>query len=212
MPITATAKSTAPRQLPPAGTHVARCYQVIDLGSHDSEWQGKKRRKHSIRISWELPHELISEGEASGKPFAVHKSYSLSLSEKSTLRHDLQCWRGRAFTEEELAGFDLEKVLGVACMVTIQHDVKPTGTYANVAAVAAMPKGLPCPPAINAPLTYSINDHDEGVFSKLPDFMREQIQSSYEWKTRQFAGSQPEPDPEDQIPADEEASEDDIPF
>lgn len=205
MPINASAKSTGTRQIAPAGTHIARCYQIIDLGTHDKEWQGKTRKKHEIRISWELSDETADFGKGHPEPFSVHKTYTLSLSEKASLRHDLECWRGRIFTESELESFDVAKVIGAPCMVTIAHVEKSGNTYANVTAVTAMPKGVTAPAQVNPSLEYSIHDHDEQVFQSLPQFMKDIIQSSDEWKEHgSDAGNSSTPS--DDIP------EDDIPF
>jgi len=229
MAITASAKSSAPRQLPPTGTHIARCYSVVDLGTHDSEWQGQKRRKHSIRISWELPNETADFGKGKPEPFSVHKNYALSLSDKATLRQDLENWRGRPFSDDELKAFDVASIIGVPCMVTVVHEVKPTATYANVTAVTSVPKipgpngksvAMPVPDQFNPSLEYSIETHDDAAFANLPDFMKEQIQSSYEWKTRQTvlagggAASEPErPEQEWEAgPLQESIEDDNVPF
>jgi hypothetical protein len=76
-----------------------------------------------------------------GKPFSCSKKYTASLNEKATLRHDLESWRGRAFTQEELKGFDLEKVIGVNAQVMVMHNTKDGKTYANVATVTPLGKG-----------------------------------------------------------------------
>lgn len=203
MPLIASAKSGAPRQNAPAGTHLARCYQIIDLGTHDKEWQGKRRKSHEIRVSWELPGECADFGKGKLEPFAVHKTYTLSLSEKANLRHDLENWRGRAFTEAELEAFDVFKVLGHPCMVTVTHVTKGDATYANVTAVTSVPKGIEAPAAVNPVVQFSLDEHDEGVFRSLPDFLQEIIKDSDEWKQ---AGAAPAPAEEDGIPMDEEGN------
>ncbi len=203
MPLIASAKSGAPRQNPPAGTHVARAYQIIDLGTHDKEWQGKKRKSHEIRVSWELPDELADFGKGKPEPFAVHKTYTLSLSEKANLRHDLESWRGKPFTEQELESFDVCTVLGAPCMVTIIHVEKNGNTYANVSNVTALPKSMKAtmPAPVNPPVEFSLADHDEAVFRALPDFLREIIQASDEWKQN---GAEPAPPDDDNIPMGDE--------
>jgi hypothetical protein len=50
-----------------------------------------------------------------GRPFAMFKNYTLSWSEKANLRLDLQSWRGKPFTQEEMRRFDLETILGAWC-------------------------------------------------------------------------------------------------
>ena len=101
------------------GTYPARCIKVIDLGTQHGEYQGKPTTKQQIMVTWELPTELIEEGDFAGQPYAVSKFYTASLGEKANLRKDLEAWRGRAFTETELAGFDVKAILGKSCMVTI---------------------------------------------------------------------------------------------
>lgn len=209
--IRASATSSAPRQLPPAGTHVARCYQMIDLGTHDKEWKGVMKKKHEIRISWELPLETADFGKGE-QPFSVSKTYTLSLSEKANLLHDLQTWRSRPFTETELESFDVATVIGAPCMVTVTHVEKNGKSYANVTAVTAMPKGMTCPVAVNPHTEFSLETHDEQVFRALPQFLQDIITSSDEWK--QQGATQPD---DDQIPdlEPEGASnegEDDCPF
>ena len=72
----------------------------------------------------------------------VLRRYRLSLHEKSNLRPMLEAWRGRKFNEEELTGFDLEKLVGVNCQVQVIHGIKSTGgTFAKVQAVVGPAKG-----------------------------------------------------------------------
>src|SRR5262249_26776088 len=54
------------------------------------------------------------------------------------LRPFLEQWRGRDFTPEELQGFNLAKLKGANCLLTVQHkDTDKGDTWANV--VAAEP-------------------------------------------------------------------------
>ena len=76
----------------PAGTHVAICYRVIDLGTQESVYNGEKKSARKVLISWELPNEE----KADGKPFVISATYTWSMHEKSTLRKTLEAWRGAA--------------------------------------------------------------------------------------------------------------------
>lgn len=72
----------------------------------------------------------------------VVQRYTLSLHEKSKLRPMLEAWRGRKFTNEELEGFDLERLLGANCQVQVCHNISSDGqVYANVQAVVPAAKG-----------------------------------------------------------------------
>ena len=68
-----------------------------------------------------------------GRPFAISKRYTLSTHTKSTLRKDLESWRGRAFTPEEEEAFDVANVCGAYCLLNVTHNQGGDGnTYANV--------------------------------------------------------------------------------
>ncbi len=59
------------------------------------------------------------------------------------MRKDLESWRGRKFTQQELQGFDVETIIGVPCLLNIIQEDKGGETYANVASIMRLPKGLP---------------------------------------------------------------------
>lgn len=115
------------------------CSKIIDLGTQYNETF--KNSAHKIRIFWEIVGETI-EINGEQMPRLVSKEFTLSLNEKSKLRQALQSWRGKAFTAEELQGFDLRKVLGVGCQLQIIHKEGSNGTtYANVETILALPVG-----------------------------------------------------------------------
>lgn len=138
MPIIATAGDSKTYTPAPAGSHQAVCVDVIDKGILEVTYAGKTKKQHKVSLAWQ-----IEELRDDGKRFLVYKRYTLSLNEKATLRHDLESWRGRAFTDAELAGFDVETVIGVNCLLNVQHKTVADKTYANVTAVMATPKGMP---------------------------------------------------------------------
>lgn len=140
MPIYASAGSGTKFAPAPAGSHAAVCCDVVDLGIVETTYQGQTKRKHMVRLSWQ-----IDEPRDDGKPFMVSKRYTLSLREKAGLRKDLESWRGRPFTEAELAKFDVEILLGVGCFLNVVHRTVGTDTYANVAAIMKLPKGMTAP-------------------------------------------------------------------
>ena len=162
----------------PEGTHLAICNMVVDLGLQDTTFQGKPTVKHQCFVRWELPHERIEwtdkDGTPKNGPMSIGKTYTLSLSEKANLRKDLQAWRGKAFTPDELEGFDVFKLLGVGCQVTVVHAVKDGKTYANVQNLAGWPKGVPKPQTTENPvLRYS--DTEPKDYDKLPQWVRDKL-------------------------------------
>lgn len=118
----------------PAGVCQAVCCDVVDLGIIETAFGPK----HKVDIRWQTA-DLMPNND---QPFLVNKRYTLSLHEKANMRHDLEAWRGRAFTEDELSGFDLEKLIGANCQLNIVH--KPGskgGTFANIASIMPLGRG-----------------------------------------------------------------------
>lgn len=121
----------------PAGMHQAVCVDVIDNGVVENKQYNKKQLKVTLR--WQ-----VSEQMDDGRPFIVQRRYTNSLDPKAALRQDLESWRGRKFTPEEEAGFDLERLLHVNCMLNVVHQTGQDGAvWARVAAVTPPVKGLP---------------------------------------------------------------------
>lgn len=168
---------------PPIGTHVARCVKMIDIGTQKGEYQGKATYKRQVIIGWELPNELMTTGEFAGKPFGVSKFYTASLSEKANLRADLKNWRGRDFTDEELAGFDAKNILGKPCMLSLTESDKGR---IRVTGVMALPKGTEVPEQVN-PILYFSLEHGEfskEVFDSLSEGYKKMIMVSPEYQER----------------------------
>lgn len=122
----------------PEGQHVAVCVDVVDLGIVKTEWKGEARTVHKCRIVFE-----IGETMENGNRFTVSQMFTASLGEKANLRKFLESWRGRAFTKEELAGFDTEQLIGAPAVVQVVHAEKGDKTYANINSVMKLMKGLP---------------------------------------------------------------------
>lgn len=163
----------------PTGTHVARCYKLIDLGTTLQEFQGEAKKRHQVIIGWELPNELMQTGEFSGQPFTASKFYTLSLHEKASLRHDLKNWRGKDFTDGELKGFDLKNVLGATCLLSVTTNDKGR---AEVSGVMALPKGSVVPDAVNPTTYFSFGEFDQATFDGFSEKMQALISKADEYK------------------------------
>ncbi len=184
MPINAT-NSGAPRELIPSGNYIARCYQMIEIGTVVETYQGETKTLKKVRIGWELPLETRVFNEEKGpQPMVISQEYTLSMNEKANLRKMLASWRGLDFTEDEAKSFDITKLLGKPCMLNIIH--KPGATdktkiYQSISSVSAMPKGMTAPDQINPNLLLSYDNFDESVFDKMPDFIKQKMQGSIEY-------------------------------
>jgi hypothetical protein len=185
-------------QLAPEGTHVARCYSIIDLGTHYSE--KFKKSAHELRVSWELPTETMDDG----RPFIISKRYTLSWHEKANLRKDMVAWRGKDFAGEEADAFDISKVVGAACMLQITHKEANGQMRARVSAIMALPKGTTCPPPVTPPFLFDLDNFTPEQFATLSEATREYIAQSDEYQAvNSPTANRPAPAP---------AGEDDIPW
>lgn len=181
---------------PPAGTHLGVCYRLIDMGTHTTNFAGQSKTARLVMLSWELPDEMMDDG----RPFAISKRYSFSMHEKATLRKDLESWRGKAFVAEDFEGpnaFDMKRLLGVGAMLSVTHDTKEGRTYANVASVGKLMKGMTAPPLKNERCYISLDpaEFDRAAYDKLSDGMKAKIAESPEFKalTAQPAPAAAEP-------------------
>jgi hypothetical protein len=155
-----------------------------------------------------LPNEVTEytdkDGNKKSGPMVIGKQYTMSLNEKANLRADLESWRGKIFTKEELNGFNLMNILGKPCMIGVTHNQSGDKTYANVSAVMGLSKGIPAPKAANEPVAYSIDEHDENAFQKLPAWLQtainERVGNDVAKTVQNGHGTQPDEQFDDEIP------------
>lgn len=167
----------------PAGNHVARCYQMVQIGTTTEPYKGEMKTAPKCRIWWELPNEQKEFKEGEGlKPLSISKEFTISLHEKANLRKSLESWRGKAFTDDEAKAFDITKLLGVPCMLNIIHETKDGKTFAKITNVSSVPKGLMCPDQINKSLILSYDNFDMDVYNSLPQWLKDKMSTTPEFK------------------------------
>jgi hypothetical protein len=179
MSLTVKSSGNSEFETTPEGTYIARCIKVIDLGTQTSTGQFGTKQQKQVMVTWELLDEDIKMTD--GRPFAATQFYTASLHEKAKLRKDLEAWRGKKFTDEELEGFDLLDVLGTYCMLQVIHS--QDGQYANVNAIMSYRGEKPA--GVNELVSFDISNPDMGVFSSLSDKMKLKIEGTPEWQERQ---------------------------
>lgn len=166
----------------PAGTHIARAVHCISLGTQPA--QGEFLATFKVMLGFEIPDEVVIHIETKEeKPMLVSKEYSRSLGKKANLRRDLESWRGREFTTEELNGFPVENVLDKPCMLNVIHKTSATGnTYAVIASISPLPKGVKCKDRVHELLHYEIEQGKScPEWEKLPEFIKAKISQCEEW-------------------------------
>lgn len=178
--LTVSAENSGTFELPPAGAVAARCCRLIDLGSQESTFDGKTSMKRKLLLSWEL-----AETRADGSPFTISRRFGLSLHENSALRAFLQAWRGRPFTDDELAGFDLRKLINAPCLLNIAHTSRNGKDYANILSISPLPKGMTAPELAAPAVLFDIDEPDASdTLEGLSEGLQATITASPEWKAR----------------------------
>jgi hypothetical protein len=159
------------------GVHHAVCVGVYDLGM---QYNDKFERKtHKCIITWELPLERIIVNN-NDLPKQISKQYAVTLNEKSTLRKDLETWRGSRFTAEELKEYDLSALLSQNAQIQVMHKDNGERIYANVVAVLPLPKNMPeLEPESNL-CFFSFADNSP-IPEDTPDWIVKLIKESDEW-------------------------------
>jgi len=179
--ISASSESKNQVEILETGSYVGRVYQIIHIGTTETAFGSKDK----ARITFELPEEMVVFSEEKGpQPRAISKEFALSTHEKSILGSLLSPWLGKEFVAGQ--PFDVESLLGKCGMVTITHETTRDGKlYPSIASVTPLPKSLVCPDPINPPVILNYNDKwDEKVFEALPDFIKNKMMETEEYKTK----------------------------
>ena len=184
-----------------AGTYIARCVSVWAIGTQYNKWHDKWQPQVIIR--WEVPEETTEDGT----PLTISCFYTISLHEKSNLYKSLVAWRGRKFTDDELARFDLESVLDAPCLLTVVHN---DDGKQKVGGVSKLGKGMTCPPAVHPLETYNMQEDVSGAkYAALPEWVQKQVDQSRERMPIHDGDNSRPPKPEPVAGAEDDDS---IPF
>jgi hypothetical protein len=172
-------------QTVPAGTHVARCYQIIHIGTILDTYQGEEKLVNKVRLVFELPLELADFGKGE-QPFSIGRDFTLSMHEKSGLRAFVQGWLGKAMSDGEASKFDIATLLGKEGMINVMHRTANTGrTYADIKGASPLVKGMTCPPLVNSAFLLDYDSEDFDLrFKMLPEWLQNKVSSSAEFSNR----------------------------
>jgi hypothetical protein len=159
---------------------------MVHIGTVEDEYQGQKRFVNKVRITWELPTEMkVFSPEKGEQPQAISREFTLSMHEKSTLRAFLTSWRGKGFSEEEAKDFDVSRLVGVPCMLSIVHEpskTDPTKVRDKISSISTVMKGVTMPPQVNPSFLFELDSFDKIKFDSLPDWLRDKVRQSQEYR------------------------------
>jgi hypothetical protein len=166
------------REVPPAGSHDAACYAVVDLGTQNTPYGAKRQ----LYAAWELFQAMNSRG----KPFVVGKFYNLTGDARGNLRQDLEGWFGRVINQTELEGLDLlEELIGRTATIGLAHKTTPKGQTRAVVTSIMLPRNGAARRmrTTNAPVVFGLEDGlDRKAYDDLPEWLRGKIALSPEYQ------------------------------
>jgi hypothetical protein len=172
------------------GAYPARIVQLIDFGKqYATDYKTGEIKKYDdgneivqpkVWITFELPTETI-EVDAVAKPRWYGKEYTVSTHDKAALTGLLKAADPKG--EHTAKGRNVRGLLGLPVMITIGST---SSGKAKVAAVSAVPKGLPVDPLANPESFFDLDSDDVDMFEALPNWMRERITSGVDFDSTKF--------------------------
>lgn len=205
------------------GTHRAVCSQIVGLGMQESEWNGQITEKQKLKLRFEVPDERVewetSEGENKEGPKIIWMTCTFSMHENARLRKLIQSWRGNKMTDKEAYEFDVDVLLGKACLINVVHNEYQGKTYANIESASPLMKGMDAPEVEGESFCFDPYNYTQDEFDKLPDWLQGLIEKGIALVKEQERRANPEPEgfrnrkTENPEPKAEEGfTDDDLPF
>lgn len=199
-----------------AGPQGVRCFAFIDLGTQTSQYQGKEKIQHKVLLGFEVCG--TEKGGDFPGPFTLWKRFTFSMHEKAALRKFLASWRGKPFTDDEAAAFDIVVLAerGTPGLANVVHDERDGTTYANIDSIMPLPKGMQVPERVTAPVIFDLDNYDDQIFSDFSDNLKATIKASPEYQAifgpKKESKAAPSPWEEQAPPPSDFDPNDDVPF
>jgi hypothetical protein len=160
----------------PEGNHAAVCVRLIDLGTQQTNYQGRVKKQRKLYVEFQVPGERTEDDQ----PFVIGERYTFSSAPKSNLRKHLESWRGKRYRDDEMDQVDLTKMLGHPGLIAVSHS---DNGYANIDAITPLPKGMSRPELEGSTRHFSLepDEFDSNVFDSLSEKLQETIRNSPEF-------------------------------
>ena len=174
------------------GQYEGVCYRIVDMGTRMEppfKEGDKPKKRTTVNITFELPTEKMEDG----RPLSISRTYTQSLFESSALRKDLVSWRGKNFTPDEEAGFDISNLLGKNALIEVAHTANGK---AKIGGIFKPDGGVQETPTHNELVAFDMDvycDEFNGnssektkamcdIFDTLPEWQQRDIEDSFEYK------------------------------
>lgn len=169
-----------PKEPPvPAGTYRGALVHVIDIG--EQLCKGKKGDFYQNQVVYTF--ELVGktkEIDGQQKAIDLSRTFSYTRGANSAFRKFVQDWTGKKMSDEEWDEFDPGTLLYRNAMLSVVHN--DTGEYANIATAMAPFEGDVYPAPTLPRLYFDMDQWDDALFEKLPEWAQERIKKSSQYQ------------------------------
>ena len=208
-----------------SGTHRAVCSQIVGIGMQETEWQGVISEKQRIKLRFEVPDERVtwetSDGESKEGPKIIWLTCTFSMHKNARLRKFIQSWLGIALGDKEAYDFDVDQMLGKACLISVVHNDWQGKTYANIDSISPLMRGMDVPVIEGESFCFDPYHHTPEEFDRLPEWLQELVNKGIELVREQERRANPVPqgfrdktpvESENPAPAGDGMTDDDLPW
>ena len=168
----------------PEGMHEAVCYGIYDFGTQTTKFNNQEKKQRQIQFSFEVPEFThVFKEERGPQVLSTHRTMTLSLSPKATLKKFLEGWRKKKINEGDEV--ELKLFLTQPCQLVIKHKDDTKGvTHANISDIFASTANKGKQKTENPPVIFSLeeDEFDQEVYDMLPEWMQKKIADSPEFQ------------------------------
>lgn len=188
----------------PEGNQIGILIGLYNLGPQDYTYQGETKKRHEVRVVFELPNAKAKFGESNEeRPYTIGKSGAFSMNEKAFLRKVVEACHGKKLADDEAENFPIESVVGKACLVNVGHFDVQGVKRAKIENVSPLPAGMEAPKVTNQQIVFDVTNYRQHEYDNLPAWLKEKVDVS---------GFKPKHD-DARIPeSDKDIRAEDIPF
>lgn len=168
------------------GTYPARVVRILDLGLQPGmEWEGQQKpNAYKVDVTYELLDVFMKDKdgkEDEDKPRWLSEDFGVHHPSQDKAKSTK---RVKAIDPNDEAGFDLAKLVGMPCMITVGSKVSKGKTYNRVLDVSPMRSkdAQKAEPLKNEPVVFMLDEPDLKIFESLPPFIQDKIKGNLEYK------------------------------
>lgn len=152
-------------ELCPEGTYQAALIRAYYCGRHANKYNPANPPQAKLVLVFELD-EPLSDGSGN---HIMSTTVTYSLNEKSGLTKLLKPVMGSSYPDKPGQQLDISTLIDMRVMLTVGHETRGEKTYANIAALARVPRGMvPFNPASDS----FVWSYDDPTDQRVPEWVR----------------------------------------